>query len=419
MNPPAQDRKGSPPANWGVRAGKLLRTFEISWLASVFLVLGGCHEYRDPSDAWADDPDAIVHPVKDSLLSSLADVPVLSMSLEDQPNPMATELIGALADFGRQSVFGQLDGPVDSVLGELIDAAVLSNGEIAVLDRNYGLVRLFSATLEPMTVLGGFGEGPGEVEDPVAIFEHPKGWITVVDADGVRLERFDFERPEGQIERTPLPVYHAYDGCGIQNRSFVVGTNVAFDFEQRTASLVSPGVVHEIDLSGDLVNSFAIPYSNMRDYEVATTYGMAFLECEDTQEGGRIWVAYSTLGEVHSMNSSGELQWIASLSDLRYPNQIQTQSAMGMDPEQTDLIELISNISLLSDSVLAVQVSSTRRFSRTERETSFRTYLLEKETGRFLGGLRGSHQVLGGGQRHAVLYQASPHPQISLAEIGR
>ena len=410
---------GFPPACWGEPGGRLLRTVEISWLALVLVMLGGCQEYRDPADAWAEDPDAIVHPVKDSLLSSIANVPVFFLSIDDRPNPKATGLIAALADFGKDSVFGQFDGPVDSVLGELIDATVLSNGEIAVLDRNYGLVRLFSPAMKPRTVLGGFGEGPGEVEDPVAIFEHPRGWITVVDADGVRLERFSLERPEGNTERSPLPVYWAYDGCGIGDRSFVVGTNVAFDFEQRTANLLSPGVVHELDLAGELVNSFAIPYSNMREYEVSSAYGMAYLECEDTQQGGRIWVAYSILGEVHSMDTSGELHWIARLSDLRYPNLIQTPTAMGMDPEQTELIEFITNISLLSDSVLAIHVTSVRRFSRTERDTSVRTYLLEKETGQFLGGFRGSHQVLGGGQGQAVLYEASPHPQISLVEIGR
>jgi hypothetical protein len=380
--------------------------------------IGACHEYQDPGNTWASHPEAIVHPVEDSLLSYSAASSVMSVSSDDPPDPAAAELLAALSDFDGGTVFGQFDGAADSVMGDLVDAVILSDGDIAVLDKNYGAVRLFTPELQPQVVLGGFGEGPGELQEPVAIFENPRGWISVVDAGGVRIERFESSHAQGRVKRTPLPVFHPLGGCAIKQKVFLAGVDVTFDYEARTANLDSSEAIHEIDPEGILTNSFSIPYAGMGDYMVSSTYSPAHLECEEIQGEEWIWAAFLALGEVHAMDGSGNLRWITRLSDFKYPNQIQTPEAFGMDPSQTDLVELIVNVSSLADSLLAVQVSSTQRVFRAQRETSYRTYLLRKETGEFVGAFSGSHQILGSGSEGAVLYRADPHPQISLVGLG-
>lgn len=163
-----------------------------------------------------------------------------------------------------------------------------------------------------------------------------------------------------------------------------------------------------------MIQSFSTPYAFLKDYLVASIYGEAVLACEETPAGGELWVAYSTLGEVHAMNADGDLHWIVSLADFHYPNQVQTSTAMGMDPAQAHLVELISDISLVAESLLAVQVTSIDRTDRSRPETSHRTYVLDKKSGRVMGAFSGSHEVLGAGDHEAVLYRAVPYPKISI-----
>ncbi len=186
-----------------------------------------------------------------------------------------------------------------------------------------------------------------------------------------------------------------------------------------SSKALSPEFIHELDSEGELVRSFSVPYRFGNDVDVGLLFSEGRIECSEAN-GGRIWAAYSALGEIHALSPRGELQWIARLDDVSYPDVIQVPGAsIGSDPTQTDLVETIIGINLIDPSVLVVQVQSTVRVSVDPpvRERAFRTYLLDPWTGGFLAGFEADYSVLGGGYGKAVLYREDPYPAVSIRPV--
>jgi hypothetical protein len=397
-----------------------------------------------PDPSAAASPGVVVHPQQHRLLSSAPGVRVI-----DVPSGGAvagSQLVASvqrLSRFDGAAAVGVADGDPELTLGTITAAAFLADGTVALADRDFAVVRLLRGAAAAR--LGRPGEGPGELISPIAVAEDARGRLLVLNRTGgpLRVERF--RRGPGGFEfdtRLPLRLYPGDAGsalCAAAGRTWATGVLLAD--EARSAGqplegiLASRALVHELDDEGSIVHSFSVPYGPRRrpgaaapqaapddaagsmELDVLLQLGSARMTC-DALHGGRLWVGFSGLGEVHLHTAAGELQWIARLRDFERSTLHETTSergtSLGGDPAQTFPVvrDRISDVSLLASDVLAVQVTRTRTQRDRQRDFSYRTYLLDAGSGAVLGSFEADHRIMVGSGGRAVLYREAPHPQV-------
>ena len=385
----------------------------------------------------------IVHPVESALLSSDPGAPVVDVRLEGGEGAERPDGLGLNA-FDENRAVGIPDGPDAETLGSIRDAAVLRDGRVVLVDGDYGLVRVHTAEGEPLELVGAFGDGPGEFVDPVAVIALESGGFEVVSrvSGHGRLERFEPAGESFEFRGRQLLPTMGEDGsriCRLGARTYVTGLltrEITTDEGRTLGALDASGWIHELDGQGEVMRSFGTPYPRLFEetaevaeaedtnrarsvmgatLEVAFTLGATRLACSEGIDGGRIWAAYTGLGEVHAYTPKGELVWIAGLGDLSTPRILQRDfafgSSVGRDPSGPMVVQQLTHVALLSPNVLAVQV-------RTLGDpTDARTYLLDPVSGELKGGFEAGHHVIGGGDGRAILYREAPHPQVSIAQV--
>jgi len=77
---------------------------------------------------------------------------------------------------------GEADAEGPYQVGIVADAALLSDGHIAVAESQAAELRIFDGEGRHVRTLGRKGEGPGEFQVPMSIFEYPGDSIAVFDA---------------------------------------------------------------------------------------------------------------------------------------------------------------------------------------------------------------------------------------------
>lgn len=382
----------------------------------------------------------IVHPVKDRLLSSAPDIRMVDI----WPTP-ATQWVAALEPLQRFDgvrAVGIADGDPDLTLGTIAGAKFLLDGRLALADRDFGVIRLLGGSAPER--LGGFGEGPGEFIRPIDVAEDSRGRLLVLNRTGgaLRIERFTpvgfgfaFDR------RLALPLYPGDGGstlCTAAGRTYVTG--VLLREEERSGGkpleglLGSRFLVHELGEDGDILHSFAAPYGPPRDFageqaqaansvdvraielDVMLHFGSARVSCDGSQ-GGRVWIAFSELGELHLHTADGDLLWIARLRDFELATLHQSTyefgTSVGGDPNRTFPVvrDRITDVSLITEGIVALQVTRTRTQRDRTRDFSYRTYLLDASSGLLLGAFTADHRIMSGRSGRVLLYREAPHPQ--------
>jgi len=361
------------------------------------------------------------HPIDSALLSNSTDVPVHDLDFPSLESVLPPGLTG-LTEFPEQSAVGLLDGDSALILGKMLDAAIIPvepRPKVALLDGSYRIARVFALDGTPESSFGGQGEGPGELTSPVAL-EYADGAALILDA-ALKIERYGWTGSEWEpVGRLGLRM-DAQDLCPLDDGLAVLGLRIGEDGRIGSAGA---RVIHVLSYRDqEVLTSFSEPYHH--DGILALWYmARGKLTCDRSR--GVVWVAYEMLHEVHALDLDGNLLWISRLTDMTCPDLIETamdgNTRVGRDPEYRDPTELITHISLLDESLLAVQVASYS-FERTQtgrpgrRSVSYRTYLIDAESGLGVGGFRGTHQVIGGGNGHAILYREDPFPQFAVVSV--
>jgi hypothetical protein len=364
------------------------------------------------------------HPVRDSLLSNVASTPVQDVDFRtlESRTPQA---LTALARFPEEDAVGELEGDSALVLGKILDATIVPavtagtpGPVVALLDGSYGNVRLFTTDGTPESGFGSFGQGPGEVRAPVALAADDDA-VVVLDA-ALKIERFGRRGPSWQpLGSTRLTIGGA-DVCAMDPGLVVLGPLVG---AQPKATLrTDPQTVHVVDRkTGEVSTSFSAPY---RYDDLMALWEMVKGRLACDRGGDRIWVAYSVLHEVHALDLDGRLLWITRLSDLVYPDLVETTEggriSIHEDILSTERIEQTTHITRLGRSLLAVQVESYSMadLKAPHPEPSYRTYFLDAATGRGVGAIAADHQILAADGTHAVLYRQDPFPQFAVVTLG-
>lgn len=384
----------------------------------------------------------VVHPLAEELLSNSDSVQLRLLTSSDTPT---AGLRGALSTFDSTRAIGVLGGTdsTDYLFGELVDAEVDRDGKVLLLDAQFGHLRIFSPDLKPVQVLGKLGKGPGEFVGPKTLIWLSPDEIGVFDPKAARIERFrnngvNYE-PSGTLNLYSMPI--TYETCGADGRVFAQGIRLSIEgkavtrtsmrqVDWRQAVVSMAGFVHEFGATGEVLRSFSVPYEGMSNITLANYYTEAGgIACVP----GRVWVAYGQLGEIHALTDSGELLWIAKVSDLRNPGHVfrysaRGQSLPGSGAINVDMragnysIEWIDRISLLSKRVLAADVLVRHIGDPSDQypvSYKHRTYLLDARDGTQLGAFSKAHWILGGNHGKAVLYREDPFPQVAVVSLER
>jgi hypothetical protein len=93
---------------------------------------------------------------------------------------------------------GTLEGPPETQLYRVLDAHLLPDGGVAVLNAGTAEVRFYSASGLHRSTFGGEGEGPGEFSRPGALHPWPGDSLAVWDA---RARRLTLIAPDGSLGR--------------------------------------------------------------------------------------------------------------------------------------------------------------------------------------------------------------------------
>jgi hypothetical protein len=105
----------------------------------------------------------------------------------DTEQPLQTVSVEPLPEIGREVG----DGP--DVFGRIGDVEIDERGNVYVLDRLAAAVQVFDEDGTFLQTLGRRGQGPGELENPVALGWGPEGHLWVVDPGNGRYTVFDAE----------------------------------------------------------------------------------------------------------------------------------------------------------------------------------------------------------------------------------
>jgi len=288
------------------------------------------------SDAWYESPEAVRHPLHDSLTSS--------------------QHAGILVTHDTDAAYWRELEPSEighwTATGNPVDAELVPGTGLLVLDAGLGGLRLLTSDFDqPGRVVPLLG-----LADPSALFRVDSVTFGVTDRQTASLTLLRLRDGVLDVAATlRLGLLHPVDGC--RSESGVVVFGLARASENGTAL---PEMAHVHDSSGWRAHSFARPYGYDGNLDVASILNIGSLACR--VEGALtspVWVAFGALGEVHAFAADGTLTRVFKFEGLRFPPFVEVPGRVsGLVHDEKKSMEYISNIIVSSDSTLAVQVTS-------------------------------------------------------------
>ncbi len=279
----------------------------------------------------------VEHPIADSVDFDLA-----TLSIE-RVSPSPADLAALAARLTESEVIASIgaEGGEDAeaaeaeVFGQIVDVAVIGEGRVAVLDQMASRVALFDFDGERAGGFGGPGEGPGELDLPIALLVRDSTEIQVLDAVG-RLHRFT-EGDDGawafeeRIELSGFP----RAACAEPGRDRTVVHIPAV--APSDADLVAQGVLRLHDADGAHVRSFGTPYRYEQPL-VANRMRRGQVVCTP---GGQVLLALEGSNRVAAWAmADGEELWNAAIEGVEVPRLREMtladgRPAVGQDPRGT------------------------------------------------------------------------------------
>lgn len=402
----------------------------------------------DAGAATPGGPGEVVHPRDEDRLSSHTSAPVIRIAHD--PDTSLPAWLAPLARFDEAAAVGFFDAGAGSeslVFGSLIDAQVDPAGRVLLLDKDASAVRVLDPALNPIGRVGRSGDGPGEFRRPTEIFAVEDSGFSILDTGASQVDRFvrtdaGFE-PSGGLGLSALPYPRAacYIGEDLFARGLRLtagGRSASFDDLRTTepdSLRAESGAVHQIDAEGQVVRSFSEEYHGVLPFGGRIALALDELLSEGVMVcgEGKLWLASVMLGEVHALDAAGNLHWIARVADYDFPGYrflwsadgepLQGSASLNLDLEAGNhAVETLRHLALISPELLAVGLQRRRVGSKADGypvSFTYRTYLLDPQSGEFLGAFQADHEVIGGGHGRAVLYRAQPYPQIVVVHLER
>lgn len=252
-----------------------------------------------------------VHPTKQNL-----DVPssaIEQVTKESTTNRTLLAWVSRLNEARVVWTVGREDGRPEEVLGSLAAAVLDSRGRLAVLDRSFESVKLFSRNEQTPIELSRKGSGPLEMRHGITLWPSGVDEFTLVDVIfGAKILKVSGRRTD-LVRQIPL-------GGGVQ---------WACRTSRGVAAYSSTGdekpLVHEFDPSGKLLASVGSAYvaSSALVRSVMSEGTMACLQ--DTS----FLVVMSKLPFVKKISADGRLRWVLRLRDFVVATETEDNDSQG------------------------------------------------------------------------------------------
>lgn len=174
------------------------------WIASVSTL--GCDDAQRQTSL-------IRHPIEDSLSVDPEDAIRIGKDATVSTNPILESFSRSLEQRVESLQIGILEGDSAYIFGHVADALFRPDGGIAVLDFQSKLVRMYAPDGTYRYMIGGPGEGPGEMDFPIALVAPTPHEMWVV--EGARgIQRF--QEVEGRLvfrDRVAIESFSVRDAC--------------------------------------------------------------------------------------------------------------------------------------------------------------------------------------------------------------
>lgn len=151
---------------------------------------------------------------------------VLTMGASSCQNS-AEERVRLDVELVPEGALGLLEGPEESVFGNIRQVRAASDGSFFVLDGQGGTVRWYSQDMVPLGGITARGSGPGELGRPLAIDVTPAGRLGVLDPANGRIAAYratpsglQYENATGQVVLSPY-AYNERNLCGTEDRWYL------------------------------------------------------------------------------------------------------------------------------------------------------------------------------------------------------
>ena len=268
-------------------------------------------------------------------------------------------------------VIGELDAPESHVFGSIVAVEVSSKGEVFILDGMTSALRWFAGDGTFQSSAGREGGGPGEFRVPSALALDGAGVLNVLDPGNLKIAKFrvvaDSLEHVGDQRVGP-----AFDLCIIGDRRLILFPS-------------DSGVVHEIDSTGAIVNSFGLPLTVSQESRVLPAdLRMELLNRGDLvcdAERNRVVIASERSGRVAAYDLSGRLAWQAELSEFKPVRWVAVSGGrfqMAGDPD-TGVASTVKSIAIGASGEIYVTVHEG---SLEDPEGRLHATILDGRTGR-------------------------------------
>ena len=169
---------------------------------------------------------------------------------------------------------GVIDGDPVRVFGRILDVRATPGGSFVILDQQAPALRWFDLSGDHLGSIDGRGEGPGELSEPRAMAVSANGTVAIVDPRNARYSFFRLNREGISFEGS----IHTLSGSAASGRNIcMVGDRIFLRF------LGGGMLVHEIDMSGNILNSF-----EQADSVSSDSYGSATPMVASQQNSGHL-----------------------------------------------------------------------------------------------------------------------------------
>lgn len=360
----------------------------------------------------AGSDDFIEHPIADSLSVDL-DEAVLIRQEADPRSPVLEEFIERLEDRSVVARIGTFDGDPAYVFGEVADAHFLSDGSLAVLDGQADSVRVFDPQGNHRYSIGGAGEGPGELDFPVALVSPVDDELWII--DGAQMIHRFRQSDEGLVFENRVRVDgFPRDGCS--GDGWIVLNVPSYAPGRRQAE-----ILHLFDETATLQGSFAAPYRYTRRL-VFDRMTRGSVACGDD----RVILGFESLNRLDAYRAGdGRLLWHSSFEGIHMPPIQERMRPDGRRAIRSELPEggpIHSLLGVAGGDETPLIVQYARRTAQDIRDRIDRytveSFVVDPGTGE--GSYLGEDllQVLAMNDSQLAVVEVEPYPRIKVVELG-
>lgn len=367
----------------------------------VLPLMAACSRPQEDGVVW--------HPIPDSLLSDPEQAVVVAGDVSAPASAELRSFADRLRRHATEVSIGVAEGESPYLFGWVSDAEFLEDGALAVVDRQASLVRIFEPDGVYRTTLGGFGEGPGEMNVPLALLAPGPGSLWVVDGpEGLHRFREDAGAWEFQDRVRMVGSRYHSDACASDSTVVVHGK-----------ANPEGQLLYALGGSEGRERPFAAPY-RYGDPFVVTEVAQGRLACAD----GLVLLAYERINRVDAWAvGSGDPVRQTTFEGVRMPpiRELPERGGVGLAPQGLTIFHGLLGVTGGKGSPVVVQYARRTAQDLAEgREDRYDidTYVLDPLTGQGLYVGDEVPRVLAvRGDRLALLFP-TPYPRVEIARLG-